>query len=265
MATHDDAIEIPVDGQRVAGTLIAPAMLVPGVLFVHGWGGNQDQYRARARTIAALGCVCLTFDLRGHAESDAHYETVTLEQNLRDVLAAYDVLAGHRAVDKGAIAVIGYSYGGYLAAILSALRGTRWLALQSPALYRDRDWSVPKQRLDRGELEEYRNRRLRVQDNRALAACAAFVGDALIVEAERDTVIPATVIANYRAAFDNAHSLTYRIIAGADHALSEAEWQQALTTLLINWTTEMMFGARAGAAAPPFQAVSRFSEQGTGE
>jgi esterase/lipase len=74
------------------------------VLFVHGWGGSQEQYVSRARDVAALGCICLTFDLRGHAKTRAQVETVTREDNLRDVLAAYDVLLHQRGVDASAIA-----------------------------------------------------------------------------------------------------------------------------------------------------------------
>ena len=99
MPTHDEAIEIGVDGQRLAGTLVAPATTIPGILFVHGWGGSQEQYLARAREVAALGCVSLTFDLRGHARSDGRNEAVSREDNLRDVLAAYDTLTRHPAVD----------------------------------------------------------------------------------------------------------------------------------------------------------------------
>src|ERR687891_2799181 len=104
MATRDDRIDIPVDDQRISGTLVTPATVVPGVLFVHGWGGSQEQYLARAREIAALGCVCLTFDLRGHARTEPQHETVTREHSLRDVIAAYDVLANQRAVDGSPIA-----------------------------------------------------------------------------------------------------------------------------------------------------------------
>ena len=60
MPTHDKAIEIRVDGERLAGTVVAPATAIPGMLFVHGWGGSQEQYLARAREVAALGCVSLT-------------------------------------------------------------------------------------------------------------------------------------------------------------------------------------------------------------
>src|SRR3954470_12212790 len=100
MRTRDEAIQIRVDEQRIAGTLVAPGTLIPGVLFVHGWGGSQENYLARARQIAALGCVCLTFNLRGHAETEPQHETVTREENLRDLVAAYDVLARPPAADR---------------------------------------------------------------------------------------------------------------------------------------------------------------------
>lgn len=254
MPTHDDAIEIPVDDQRIAGTLVAPATAIPGVLFVHGWGGSQEQYLARAREIAALGCVCLTFDLRGHARSEGENERVTREDNLRDVIAAYDVLAGQRAVDKSAIAVVGSSYGGYLAAILSALRPVKWLALRVPALYKDEDWAVPKRQLNKEELAAYRRRPVKAEENRALRACAAFAGDVLLVESEHDDIIPHPTIASYRTAFDKAHSLTYRVIEGADHGLSDPLWQQAYTSILVNWMREMVLGAREGGGTPEVHA-----------
>src|SRR3954463_6675532 len=250
MATLEETVTIAVESAHLAGTIVTPGTLIPGVLFRHGWGGSQEQYLARAREIAALGCVCLTVDLRGHAATEEQKETVTREDNLRDALAAYDTLVGHQAVDKEAIAVVGSSYGGYLAAILSSLRPVRWLALRVPALYRDEDWPLPKQQLKKYGLADYRRGRVAPDQNRALAACAAFRGDVLIVESEHDDIIPHPVIENYMVAFEKAHSLTYRVIEGADHGLSEEPWQQAYTTLLVNWATEMVLGAREGGAGP---------------
>jgi uncharacterized protein len=250
MTTRDDRIDIRVDDQQMSGTLVIPATVVPGVLFLHGWGGDQEQYLARAREIAALGCICLTIDLRGHGGTKAQQETVTREDNLRDVLAAYDRLAGHSSVDQAAIAVVGSSYGGYLATILSSLRPVRWLALRVPALYRDEDWALPKQQLKKYDLAAYRRRAVSPDENRALGACAAFKGDVLIVESEHDDIVPHPVIENYIAAFGNAHSLTYRVIEGADHALSDQAWQKAYTSYLVNWATEMVLGAREGGSAP---------------
>ena len=246
MATRDSKIEIAVDGGHIAGTLIAPATTIPGVLCVHGWGGSQQQYLARAREIAALGCVSLTFDLRGHARTEPQQSCVSREDNLHDVLAAYDELVSHPAVDESSIAVVGSSYGGYLAAILTTLRPVRWLALRVPALYQDAGWDLPKKELHKvTDLHAYRRRHVEPSENRALAACAKFKGDVLVVESEHDDIIPHRTIENYVEACSHAHSLTYRVISGADHGLTQSACQRAYTELLVNWLTEMVFGARA--------------------
>lgn len=247
MPTRDDAIRIAVDDGHIDGTLVTPATRIPGVLFVHGWGGSQEQYLARAREIAALGCICLTFDLRGHGSTQPQHETVSRESNLRDVLAAYDVLTSHRLIDPAAIAVVGSSYGGYLASILTTLRPVKWLTLRVPALYMDSDWEMPKRQLHRDQdLHTYRHSVVPVADNRALRACAAFRGDVLLVESEFDRIIPHAVIASYRHACVESRSLTYRVIHGADHGLTDEASQRAYTALLVNWLTEMVFGAREG-------------------
>ena len=247
MPTRDKPISIVVDNEKIAGTLIAPEVKVPGVLFVHGWGGSQDQYVARAKEIAALGCVCLTFDLRGHAGTELQRATVSRESNLQDMLAAYDVLASHPSVERSAIAVVGSSYGGYLAAILTAMRPVKWLTLRAPALYMDSGWELPKMQLHRDQdLDNYRKSLIPAAENRALRACAAYKGDMLVIESEFDDVVPHEVIANYLEACINVRSLTYRVIQGADHGLINEASQRAYTTLLVNWMTEMVFGSREG-------------------
>ncbi|MFU0507222.1 alpha/beta hydrolase family protein [Pseudaminobacter sp. NGMCC 1.201702] len=237
-------LEIAVDGQRLAGTVAVPKTGVPGVLFLHGWAGNQERDLDRAQTIAAFGCVCLTFDLRGHALTEVKRQTVTREDNLRDAVAAYDVLVSQPMVDASCIAVVGSSYGGYLAAFLSSLRPVKWMALRVPALYRDADWSTPKAELDRLVLNRYRRSLVRPEDNRVLGHCQTFEGDVLIIESERDNIVPHPAIASYVAAFTSARSLTYRVIEGADHALSDERSRDAYNSLLAGWIKEMVLGAR---------------------
>ena len=65
-------------------------------------------------------------------------------------------MAAHPWIDQSAIAVVGSSYGGYLAAILTRMRPVKWLALHVPALYRDDEWMLPKRQLDRASLLAYR-------------------------------------------------------------------------------------------------------------
>lgn len=249
MNIHLTKIEIPVAGQQIHGSLLAPTAALPAILFVHGWGGSQEQDLARAREASGLGCVCMTVDLRGHDLESEASKTVSREQNLQDLLAAYDWLVQQPNVETSAIAVVGISYGGYLAAILTTLRPVKWLALRAPALYKDAGWQLPKRQLHADtDLLAYRLTRLNADENIALKACSEFRGDALIVESEKDNVVPHPVIENYISAFSNASSLTARVIAGADHGLTEKGMRKAYTALLIKWLTEMISGTRESMA-----------------
>ena len=269
MPAHERKIEIAVGAGRIDGTLVMPGVLIPGVLFVHGWGGSQQQYLARAREVAALGSVCLTFDLGGHAGTQPQRETVSRESNLRDVLAAYDTLAAHPSVDPSAIAVVGSSYGGYLATILTTMRPVRWLGLRAPALYLNSGWDLPKLqlRVDQ-DLVNYRRNIVDADSNRALQACQAFSGDMLLIQSEHDNIVPASVLTSYRQASAQTRSLTYRCIEDADHGLSSDEAQRAYTDILVAWVKEMVGDPRgaqrhrpppAEAAATPESAPSTIS------
>ncbi|MGY6251929.1 alpha/beta hydrolase family protein [Paraburkholderia caledonica] len=247
MTAERYGVQIKLERGYLDGTVLAPKTAVPGVLFVHGWGGSQEQYLERARQAVALGCICLTFDLTGHGRTQDEQQNVTREINLQDLLAAYDALVAHPSIDRDAVAVVGSSYGGYLATILTELRPVRWLGLRVPALYLDDGWNTPKRALHvEHDLVAYRKRIVASSDNRALRAAARFGGDVLLVESEHDKIVPHPAIASYLQAFLDAHSLTYRIIAGADHGLSDDASQRAYTSLLMNWLTEMVAGQRAG-------------------
>jgi uncharacterized protein len=257
MSAQGELVDITVDGQLIHGTLLRPAQptaVSPQVLFIHGWGGTQEQYLGRARAIAALGWACLTFDLRGHARSEGQRESVTREDNLRDVLAAYDLLVGRRG-EGGPVAVVGSSYGGYLGAILTELRPVRWLALRAPALYKDSDWALPKCHLNQDpDLATYRRRSVSVAENRALRACSAFQGEVLLVESEHDNVVPQPVADSYLAASVQARTVRRHIIAGADHGLSEEAWREEYTSVLVNWLTEMTAALLSPERAEPVRA-----------
>ncbi|KLA98081.1 alpha/beta hydrolase family protein [Xanthomonas hortorum] len=242
------SIQIPVDQDALSGTLLTPSGM-PAVLFVHGWGGSQHHNLLRAREAVGLGCICMTFDLRGHEGYASMRQTVTRAQNLDDIKAVYDQLAHLPYVDAQSIAVVGLSYGGYLSALLTRERPVEWLALRSPALYKDEHWDHPKVSLNADpELMDYRQRTLTPDDNIALAACAQYKGDVLLVEAENDVIVPHPVLRNYADAFVNARSLSTRVIAGADHALSVKEHQQHYTRALIDWLTEKVVGRRIALA-----------------
>ena len=251
MPLHDTAVHITVREGDIAGTLVSPPALMPGVLLVHGWGGSRQQYQLLARRLASLRCVYLTFDLSGHVATRSRRQSVTRDDNLADIVAAYDFLAAHPQVDRSAIAVIGSSYGGYLATLLTEMRPVAWLALRAPALYKDTEWHRPKYLLHREQaLARYRQQRIDASDNRALRACAAFRGDVLLVESECDRIVPAPVLASYRQACIHACSLTCRTILQADHALSDDRSRRSYAAIVLNWLEEMLKGARNNSSRP---------------
>jgi uncharacterized protein len=67
--------------------------------------------------------------------------------------------------------------------------------------------------------------------------------------------VPHAVVASYVGAFTNARSLTYRLIEGADHGLTQESCKQTYTDLLVTWLKEMTAGARGAPATQP-QAVA---------
>ena len=257
MTTVEEAVRLDVGSHELAAMLIELRARVAGVLFIHGWGGSQSQYRGRAHRVAALGTVCLTFDLSGHEATHSQWTTVSRATNFRDVLAAYDLLASRPEVDPASIAVVGSSYGGYLGAILTAERPVRWLAMRVPALYYDEGWELPKLQLHRDfDLISYRRRLIATVENRALRACTAFHGDVLIVESERDEIIPHTVIQSYLEACGPCRSLSYERMEGADHGLTDPVQQDAYTRLLVRWFAERLAADREVVAEPRARAVT---------
>src|SRR5690625_7564121 len=114
MVTRVERRTIAVDGEGMAGAMLSPRARIPGVLFVHGWGGSQRRDLGRARGIAGLGCICLTVDLRGHGDAVAQQATVTRGDDLEDVLAADDCLLANPELDSQAVAEVDNGSGCHL-------------------------------------------------------------------------------------------------------------------------------------------------------
>ena len=169
-------IELAVEQDRVCGTVLSPPSQLPGVLFVHGWGGSQEHDLVRAREAAGIGCVCLTFDLRGHERTARHWEKVNRPQNLADLLAAYDWLAG--AAERGPDRDRGRRHQLWRIPRRAADRrsgpcaGSRCARRRST---RTTAGSFPSCSCTSTPIcAAYRRRRIDWQDNRVLRACAAY-------------------------------------------------------------------------------------------
>jgi dipeptidyl aminopeptidase/acylaminoacyl peptidase len=218
----------------------------PAVLLVPGWDDSKhEQYDRISAALEEQGWLMRRVEFPGDRSQDGPRKEMNRDQHLKELVAAYDGLVAQQVVEGRAVAFIGFSYGGYLGALLSAQRPLQWMALRSPALYRDEDWFVPKEELDKGELDHYRRSVRGPEDNAALAACEAFSGDVLLIESEDDETVPHPVVKNYKASFRNARSFDYRLLEGADHELSSKAAQSRFIDELLRWMNQVTGGAAA--------------------
>jgi len=124
-------VEFTVDGQTVVGTLALPDGVAapPAVLLLHGFTGSRDElaipavkegvFRRAARIWAAQGIASLRIDFRGNGDSGGAFADMTLDGQVKDALAALDYLAGAGEVDKDRLALVGWSMGGAVGAIVA--------------------------------------------------------------------------------------------------------------------------------------------------
>ena len=102
------------DGLELAGEAFGdPA--APPVLFFHGGGQSRNAWRGSAQRVAAAGYYGITFDLRGHGDSDwaddGDYHVNAFARDIRKLLDQFDLpvtLVG--ASRGGQAALIGGSY-----------------------------------------------------------------------------------------------------------------------------------------------------------
>jgi pimeloyl-ACP methyl ester carboxylesterase len=91
---------------------LPPAPPVGGVVVVHGAGSVKESHYDFARAALALGFAVLTFDQRGHGESEGRFDGHAVS----DVVAMAGMLRASLAQDAaGCLALRGSSLGGYLA------------------------------------------------------------------------------------------------------------------------------------------------------
>src|SRR5262249_37220866 len=136
-------------------------------------------------------------------------------------------------------------YGGYLAAILTSLRAGRWLGPRAPAPYEGGGWGPP----ERGPAPPTGPGALPPPGRPAGGEVpppgrAGLPRAGVLVGSEPGRVVPHPVIESYLAACVHARSLTYRVLEGADHGLSEEPWRSAYAALLVSWLNEMTAGLR---------------------
>lgn len=209
----------------------------PAVLVIHDWTSSMSNYPSRVMGLVDQGYLVLLFDMRGHGETGGELEALSVSDHLNDALAAYDYLLTLENVDPNNISVLGSSYGGYLATLLTAERKVNHLVLSVPANYPDDIFDKPGMQTSQ-YVDEYRKRLLGPAEGRALAAVHNYQGDLLFIEAENDEQVPTQVMRGYRNAALTQYE--YVLIPGADHGLKTPGANEARIQALNEWFGKLL-------------------------
>lgn len=234
---------------QISATLITPDKVtkpLPALLFIHGWRSNKSGNVKRAEELSKHGFISLCIDLRGHGESTTSslrgettmqsqkLEDFSRKDHMEDIKNAYQYLKNLENVDKEKIGIIGASYGGYLSAVaVNHLKFNR-LVLRVPALYFDNNFDVPTDKLIKGDPKAFKTWQLTAQNSLALKGVKNFKGKILIIEAEKDTVIPHEVIENYKE-FANPKKTRYVLMRDTPHSLETEVQESAYLYILKHW------------------------------
>ncbi len=129
VAVHD--VSFVSGGERVKGFLVEPSghLRRPGIVVVHGSGGDRSELLGAAVALARLGAVALTITEPSSAHpppaptSNSELLSESSSTTRRDVIAvlrAEDVLASLPGVDPGRLGYLGWSAGAKTGAFVAA-------------------------------------------------------------------------------------------------------------------------------------------------
>lgn len=233
-------IEFIVDGLKLKANLFYPEVIIdknPGILFIHGWTSEKKRNFQYAEALIKLGFIVMVFDMRGHGISEGDINIHTPKEFLKDCVSAYDYFSEVEGVDKENINIVGSSFGSCLGSILTSKRKIKNIALRVPADYANETFEESKMG-NAGENPEVFKWRLipkKYHETFALESLHEFIGDILIIESEKDTVVPHPIIQNYINAVKYKSKLTHVVIKGAPHSIKPGPFKDEITKILVEW------------------------------
>lgn len=232
-----EPVELIVDGQKVRGRFYVPDSEPKklAVLFLHGWTGKPND-RA-AEFLARHGYYALTISYRGHNDSDGDINKITRQDSLNDALAAYDFLRQHTS-ETTKIVLVGNSYSGHIASLVSGERAVAGMSLRVPAAYIDAGFDRP--RFDQGAenpvVMQWRQQPHSYTENTGLQKIHDFAGPIQIMEAEHDDIVPHQTVQNYLDAVRDKSKLEYALLKGWPHSMGDdADRNTEFQQLLLQW------------------------------
>lgn len=244
------SISIPIKSERLSGLLYIPfhtgRKKLPSIVIFHGrgsskkgQGSNKKRYMDRAYALSEKGFLTLVFDFRGCGESDGDFNQQTIAMGFEDAIAGYEFIQQHPLCDSKRIGVLGGSYGGYEAALLSSKFPIASLILSVPAIFQDKWWDIVPETLDLIKTGLFKQQS-GIENTKAIASIQSYTGKLLVVEHEKDTLIPKKFTDAY---YQNAFKTSLKkkeIIPNAPHSLHDKIFLDQSINIVTKWFTETL-------------------------
>lgn len=156
--THEirESVTLINKNQKIFGILHRPRKIAaaPAVIFCHGLGGDKSGrhrlYVRLAEDLAKKGIASLRIDFRGAGDSEGHFQDMTIDSQVSDVLVAVKFLQAHPNILHDKIGFFGRSFGGIIAIIAAErTKATSSLVVWAP-LFDGEQWKERWERICHG-------------------------------------------------------------------------------------------------------------------
>lgn len=192
---------------------------------------NKERYKKLYRKAAKeIGITTIIFDYTGHGESPFNIEELTPAQHFLEVISVFDWIK--REYPNKKVAVIGSSYGGFLATQLTKYRKFDKLILRAPAIYRPTDFYTKKKDEDIAVTAKFRRNAKELSGHPLLARASKFEGESFLLVHKRDEQIPKEMTDAYVHAFNPeivVHDVTHSLDDATEEEIDDYE------ETVLNW------------------------------
>lgn len=187
------------------------------VLWLQGWTSKIEKHFPRLQEMSKITGISFgMINYAGHGDHPVSLDDSSRSQQFNEVLFMYDKL---KSMGYKKIIVVGTSFGGYMAAHLSAERELAGVILRVPAIYQDEEWELPYAKTERAQGPEsarkFRENITAESKLDALSAIKNFKNTVYVVEHAKDSIVPKNVVKAY---FDVAKRGNYLVVPGVDHS-----------------------------------------------
>ena len=165
------------------------------ILVLPAYTSSRARIKDMVQTICeGTGNAALVIDFTGHGDSPFELRDTRPAQHLLEAIIAFDWLKDK--YPKAHLTVFGPSYGGFLAAQLTAYRTFDRLILRVPAIYKPHTfYDLWAKRIDNlesynREILVYRNDEAALMKHPLLGQASSFTGKTLVVVHDDDEMVP---------------------------------------------------------------------------